>query len=46
MLDCWGDCGEGGWFGRYLEAEDFRLSEGERFAVDFDETFAGLVVEC
>lgn len=26
----------------YLEAEDFRLDEGKRFAVDFDEAFAFL----
>ena len=43
-----GDCGSG----RekvYLEAEDFGLDEGERFAVDFDETFAllnGWVFSC
>lgn len=28
----------------YLEAEDFRLNEGEGFAVDFYETFACLEV--
>ncbi len=26
----------------YLEAEDLRLGKRERFAVDFDKTFAGL----
>lgn len=28
--------------GTYLEAKDFRLSEGQGFAVDFDEPFACL----
>lgn len=32
-------CGLGG---SYFEAEDFRLSQREGFAIDFYETFAGL----
>lgn len=39
-------CYPGGGGEMYLEAEDFGLGEGERFAVDFDEAFAllGLIV--